>query len=183
MHSRGFSLICTVVWVVHVFDRGDSSVFEGQVSPRVPWVPGSRGAARRRAVFDSRDDALDSYRGRGGFKSWPETWLEAYVRHAFVSDGDHVRLACSPEWESATFAHTEHKPWSGIRQLQCEVVALAAEQASTFSPAARERFSALLPAAEVTVVAGTTHFLPMERPDAIRDTVRQKMSITVCESQ
>jgi pimeloyl-ACP methyl ester carboxylesterase len=141
-------------------------------------IPLAAGAARRRAVFDSRDDALDSYRGRGGFKSWPETWLEAYVRHAFVSDGDHVRLACSPEWESATFAHTEHKPWSGIRQLQCEVVALAAEQASTFSPAARERFSALLPAAEVTVVAGTTHFLPMERPDAIRDTVRQK-----CRSQ
>ncbi|MFB2823588.1 alpha/beta hydrolase, partial [Marinobacter shengliensis] len=42
------------------------------------------GAARRRRVFDSHAAALDNYRGRGGFKTWPEAWLNAYVQHAFV---------------------------------------------------------------------------------------------------
>ena len=122
------------------------------------------GAARRRGVFDSRVAALNNYRGRGGFKTWPESWLKAYVQHAFIQHGEHVRLACSPEWESITFAQTEHNPWPDIRQLRCPVIALAAEHASTFSSAARKRVKRLLPSAEVIVLAGTTHFLPMEDP-------------------
>jgi pimeloyl-ACP methyl ester carboxylesterase len=133
------------------------------------------GAARRRREFDSHAAALDNFRGRGGFKTWPEAWLEAYVQHGLVREGDHVRLACTPEWESTTFAHTEHNPWPGIRRLQCPVIALAAEQASTFSPRARQRLQAVLPSAEVKDLAGTTHFLPMEQPEVVRDTVRQAL--------
>ncbi|MGR3247905.1 MAG: alpha/beta fold hydrolase [Paracoccus sp. (in: a-proteobacteria)] len=133
------------------------------------------GAARRRRVFDSQATALSNYRGRGGFRTWPDEWLEAYVRHGLVPHENQVRLACSPEWESTTFAHTEHHPWPGIRRLQCPVIALAAERASTFSPAARQRLSALLPLAEVNTIAGATHFLPMERPEAVLDTVRSAL--------
>lgn len=133
------------------------------------------GAARRRGVFDSHIAALDNYRGRGGFKTWPESWLEAYVQHAFIPQGEHVCLACSPEWESITFAHTEHNPWPDIRQLRCPVIALAAERASTFSSAARKRLRKLLPSAEVSVLAGTTHFLPMEQTDTVRDAMLKVM--------
>ncbi|OAN92927.1 alpha/beta hydrolase [Marinobacter sp. EhC06] len=131
------------------------------------------GAARRRRVFDSHAVALDNYRGRGGFKTWPEAWLNAYVQHAFVPQGDQVQLACAPEWESATFAHTEHNPWPGIRQLRCPVIALAAERGSTFSPKAQKRLKALLPSADVRVLEGTTHFLPMEQKDTVRDAILQ----------
>ncbi|MCG2581895.1 MAG: alpha/beta hydrolase [Marinobacter sp.] len=131
------------------------------------------GAARRRGVFDSHTAALDNYRGRGGFKTWPEAWLEAYVQHAFVPQEDQLQLACSPEWESTTFAHTEHNPWPGIRQLRCPVIALAAEHGSTFSPAAQKRLQTQLPSADVRVVAGTTHFLPMEQNDTVRDAILQ----------
>ena len=131
------------------------------------------GAARRRRVFDSHAAALDNYRGRGGFKTWPEAWLNAYVQHAFVPQGDQVQLACAPEWESTTFAHTEHNPWPGIRQLRCPVIALAAERGSTFSPAARKRLQTLLPWADVMVLEGTTHFLPMEQNETVRDAILQ----------
>ena len=131
------------------------------------------GAARRRRVFDSHAAALDNYRGRGGFKTWPEAWLNAYVQHAFVPQGDQVQLACAPEWESTTFAHTEHNPWPGIRQLRCPVIALAAERGSTFSPKAQKRLKALLPSADVRVLEGTTHFLPMEQKDIVRDAILQ----------
>lgn len=134
------------------------------------------GAARRRREFDSHAAALNNYRGRGGFRSWPEAWLEAYVQHGLVPNSNHVRLACMPEWESSTFAQTEHNPWPGIRQLRCPVIALAADRASTFSPKARQRLRALLPTAEVNVLPGTTHFLPMERPEAVEDAVRQAIS-------
>ena len=131
------------------------------------------GAARRRRVFDSHAAALDNYRGRGGFKTWPEAWLEAYIQHAFEPQEDQVQLACAPEWESTTFAHTEHNPWPGIRQLRCPVIALAAERGSTFSPAAQKRLQTLLPSADVRVLEGTTHFLPMEQKEAVRDAILQ----------
>ena len=131
------------------------------------------GAARRRRVFDSHAAALDNYRGRGGFKTWPDAWLEAYIQHAFLPQDDQVRLACAPEWESTTFAHTEHNPWPGIRQLRCPVIALAAERGSTFSPKAQKRLKALLPSADVRVLEGTTHFLPMEQKDIVRDAILQ----------
>ena len=131
------------------------------------------GAARRRRVFQSHAAALENYRGRGGFKTWPEAWLNAYVQHAFVPQGDQVQLACAPEWESTTFAHTEHNPWPGIRQLRCPVIALAAERGSTFSPKAQKRLKALLPSADVRVLEGTTHFLPMEQKDIVRDAILQ----------
>ena len=134
------------------------------------------GAARLRSVFESHAMALSNYRGRGGFKTWPEAWLEAYVQHAFVPQDDQVRLACSPDWESAIFANTEHNPWPGIRSVKCPVIALAAERQSTFSPAARKRFRTLQPSADVSVLSGTTHFLPMERPDAVCDAVLQVLS-------
>ena len=124
-------------------------------------------------VFQSHAAALENYRGRGGFKTWPEAWLNAYVQHAFVPQGDQVQLACAPEWESTTFAHTEHNPWPGIRQLRCPVIALAAERGSTFSPKAQKRLKALLPSADVRVLEGTTHFLPMEQKDIVRDAIPQ----------
>ena len=137
------------------------------------------GAARRRRVFDSHAAALDNYRGRGGFKTWPDAWLEAYIQHAFLPQDDQVRLACAPEWESTTFAHTEHNPWPGIRQLRCPVIALAAERGSTFSPKAQKRLKALLPSADIRILEGTTHFLPMEQKDTVRDAILQ-LALTGC---
>ena len=134
-------------------------------------LPLAAGAARRRGAFDSYAAAMDNYRGRGAFKTWPEAWLESYVRYAFITQGTQIQLACSAEWESTTFAHTEHNPWPGIRELRCPVIALAAERGSTFSSIARKRVQALLPLAEVRVLGGTTHFLPMEQREVVRDAI------------
>ncbi|HEX4895759.1 MAG TPA: alpha/beta hydrolase [Solimonas sp.] len=134
------------------------------------------GAARRRAHFASRAEAVEKYRGRGGFRSWPAPWLDAYVEHGFVDDDMGVRLACAPAWESATFTHTEHNAWPDIRRLRCPVIALSASHASTFAPAARQRLRTVLPAAEVTTVTNTTHFLPMEHPQAVADAIRRLLA-------
>lgn len=132
-------------------------------------VPLAAGALRRRAVFPDRAAAFENYRRKKAFSTWPDTWLEAYVEHGFIDTDEGVRLACDPSWECATFAATEHKPWSTLRHLTCPVVALAAERASTFPPSAQHRLQRLLSAAEIQGVAGTTHFLPMEQPQAVLD--------------
>lgn len=131
------------------------------------------GAIRRRPYFASHGEVIERYRGRGAFRSWPTPWLEAYVEHGFVNDGAGVRLACAPEWESATFAHTEHNAWPSIRKLRCPVIAMGASHASTFAPTSRQRLKALLPSAEVSTVANSSHFLPMEHPQAVVDAVHR----------
>ncbi len=57
------------------------------------------GAARRRRVFDSRAAALENFRGRGGFRTWPAAWLGNYVEHGLGARGERCRLACTPVLE------------------------------------------------------------------------------------
>ena len=42
-------------------------------------IPLAKGALRRRRLFESRDQALIAYRGRGAFKGWPEMALAHYL--------------------------------------------------------------------------------------------------------
>jgi len=60
------------------------------------------GALRRRAVFESRREVRDHYRGRGFFAGWQDSLLDAYIDHGFAaaSDGS-VTLRCTPEIEHA----------------------------------------------------------------------------------
>ncbi len=46
-------------------------------------LPLVQGALRRRSVFDNREAAFTAYRGRGAFKTWPETMLADYVGGGF----------------------------------------------------------------------------------------------------
>lgn len=143
------------------------------ITKRLHKVPRSNhiaNAARRRAAFDSRAAARDHYRGRGTFRTWSEDCLKLYVKHGFVDDHEHgVRLAATPAWESATFAG-EHDPWPNIRRLGQwgrPVSLLAADTETTFPYANRGRFTRLASQTTLESVPGTTHSLPLERPDCV----------------
>lgn len=144
---------------------------------RAPWTSGrlwkrmaiAQGALRRRAVFDSREAAFAAYKGRGAFRSWPDTVVADYVAGGFVETGDgKVTLACTPQWEASSFAAQGHDPWGALRRLTAPVRILKAEKGSTcrITSALLARHS---PRAVMETAAGSTHFLPMERPDLVRD--------------
>ncbi len=135
------------------------------------------GAARRRNQFSTRQEALQRYLGRGAFATWPAAWVEAYVAHAFMEDDVGVRLVCTPEWESASFAATEHHPWPAARKVRCPIIALGGESNSTFPMSSRRRLHRLLPQARIESVVGTTHFVPMERTDLVVKAARQLLGI------
>jgi pimeloyl-ACP methyl ester carboxylesterase len=135
----------------------------------LPPSPLVLGAQRRRAVFPSREAALTAYRGRGAFRTWPEAMLEDYVTGGFrdLPDGT-VTLACAPEWEASNFTSHAHDTLAAFEALQCPVGILKAEHESTCRP--DPRLDALEAAGRISVevLEGTTHFLPMERPEAVR---------------
>lgn len=122
---------------------------------------------RRRAIFPSREGALKSYRGRGAFSTWPEPMLADYVDAGFrdLPDGQ-ISLACAPAWEASGYAAQDHDSWKALRRSICSIDILRAEAASTFHLGAYPE--GLGDRIRITTVPGTSHFLPMERPDLVQ---------------
>jgi pimeloyl-ACP methyl ester carboxylesterase len=139
----------------------------------LPWVfslwrsqfPLAKAAGRRRAVFPDRQAVLDAYTGRGAFKSWPRTMLVDYCEDGFkdMPDGQ-VSLSCAPAFEAACFAGQRHDPIRAIRALQVPGRLLRGARHST-------TVATLIPlltrcGIQVETIAETSHFLPMEKPEA-----------------
>ena len=132
----------------------------------------AEGADRRRALFPSRDAVLDSYRGRGAFKTWPEEALVDYIADGFVDRPDgQVELACAPAWEASNFRSHGHDPWEAIARLKTPTTILRASIGSTCSLTSADQLPADLAPKHVETIADSTHFLPIERPDLTRATL------------
>jgi pimeloyl-ACP methyl ester carboxylesterase len=140
----------------------------GRMARRYPLVAG---ALRRRARFDSRDAAIEAYRGRGAFRDWPEQALADYVAEGFRDVGDGVELVCAPEWEASNYAAQGHDPWPVLRRMERPVHILKAERGSTCSLGPGQ-----IPDVTVDTVPEGTHFFPMIQPEAARAALRRSLS-------
>jgi pimeloyl-ACP methyl ester carboxylesterase len=131
------------------------------------------GALRRRANFPSKAAALEAYRGRGAFRTWSEAQLADYVEAGFrETDDGEVTLTCTPAWEASNFRTHNYDPWGAFRDSRCGVRILRAAEASTFRLEGHEDELAATGRIEVETLPGTSHFLPMERPERVRETLR-----------
>ena len=130
------------------------------------------GALRRRAVFPSRQAAFEAYLGRGAFKSWSDVQLADYLAAGLSeTQAGEVSLTCTPEWEASNFRTHNYDAWTAFRESRCPIRILRAEQASTFRLEGHEADLGADGRITVETVPGTTHFLPMERPDLVRQTL------------
>jgi pimeloyl-ACP methyl ester carboxylesterase len=130
-----------------------------------------QGALRRRAVFPNRQAAFEAYLGRGAFRSWSDVQLADYLAAGLAeTEAGEVALTCTPEWEASSFRTHNYDAWAAFRESRCPIRILRAEQASTFR---LEGHEAELGGGRIAVetVPGTTHFLPMERPELVRETL------------
>jgi len=162
---KGLVLLDPVImpWLATLYARAPWT--SGRLWKRMPLV---QSALRRRAVFDDREQVFAGYKGRGAFKSWPETMLADYVAGGFVArDDGKVELACAPAWEASNYAAQAHDPWGAVRKVKAPVRILRAEKHSTCH--AGDGFARRGKAVRIETVEGTSHFLPMERPDVVRD--------------
>lgn len=129
--------------------------------------PMVQGARRRRANFADRPEAFASYRGRGAFQTWGDQLLADYLTDGLKDRPEGgLTLACSPEWEASGFAAHDHDTGAAIAGLGSPIRILKAEQNSTCRVEAGD--FAPPGGLDIEVLAGTTHFLPMERPELVR---------------
>jgi pimeloyl-ACP methyl ester carboxylesterase len=132
----------------------------------------ARGALKRRRTFASRQAAFEAWRGQGAFRTWPDEMLEDYVAAGFKDQPDGtVTLACTPEWEVSNYACQAHDSWAAFEAVHCPIHIL---RAAKDSPAdLDEGLGPWLASGRVRMetIAGTTHFLPMERPELVRQVI------------
>lgn len=134
-----------------------------RLSDRIPLV---RGARRRRARFDSREAALEAYRGRGAFRGWPDSVLIDYLGDGLRADGGDLVLNCAPDWEASNYMAQGHDPWRAMRMYRKPVRILRAATGSISQVPDRPRG---LDHLRVETVPGTGHMFPMVRADIVRD--------------
>lgn len=161
---RGIALFDPVILPRETAERamrdGGAAAFES------PLVAKAR---MRRRQFASRNEVYESYHGRAIFERWPDAALRDYIEAGFVdaSDGG-VELACAPEWEAANFAAHGHDIWEAMSRIEAPVRIFRAENHSTCAVAASSEFPRPPGQVEVQTVPGATHFLPIERPQIVR---------------
>lgn len=132
-----------------------------------------QGALRRRVSFPSHQAAFEAYVGRGAFRSWTEAQIADYVAAGFRETADgQVTLTCTPDWEASNFRTHNYDPWAAFAQSRCPIDIRRAAEGSTCRVEGREAELTADGRISVETVAGTTHFLPMERPDLVAQALR-----------
>ena len=146
----------------------DPVVMLGVAPADVAHSPMVNAARRRRADFDSRAQAFASYRGRGAFRTWPDDILTDYLQDGLheTTDGT-LTLSCSPAWEASGYAAHGHDTAAAIAALRCPTTIFKAAKNSTCRLDAGD----LDPPGgfQMSTAPETTHFLPMERQDLVRE--------------
>lgn len=134
-----------------------------RLARRIPLV---KNALKRRAVFESREQAMTAYVGRGAFRGWPEMMVADYLGDGLVQTDDGFVLTCPPEWEASNYAAQSHDPWRALKRYGGPVRILKAQAGSTCHVPEHPRG---LPNVTVQTVEGGTHFFPMLQADVARD--------------
>lgn len=132
--------------------------------------PIARSTLRRRSVFESREQAFASWKGRGAFKGWPDAVLRDYLTDGLLETPQGFRLACDPQWEASNYAAQSHNPWRALRRFKGPVQILRAGKGSLCA--------VMHGGANLTVetVEGGGHLFPMTHPDRVQGAVQELVS-------
>lgn len=131
-------------------------------------LPMASAAIKRRAVFKSREEAFNNYRRKSAFASWTDDWLKAYVQHGLIEKADgSFELACTPQWESLSFQHTEPDSMAWMKAPPCPIHIIAGNKGSTFQAGFQPKVKNRLKHATVEIIEGASHFLPMEHTETL----------------
>ena len=180
-HSMGATTTLLAVPEIPAATRPQLVLFDPVIPPREHFQNGprgpewdfplARGALKRRDIFASADEAFALYQGRGAFQSWQDATLRDFLIDGLTEHPDGtLHLSCSPHWEATNFAHfgvaTAYPvldyPPAPIRILRAENQSTCHFQSEP-APAM----------VQVETVSGTTHFIPMERPDCVAAALRE----------
>ncbi|MEE4270530.1 MAG: alpha/beta hydrolase [Thermoanaerobaculales bacterium] len=138
----------------------------------------AKGAARRRDRWPDRESHRASWSGKAVFASWDPRVVEDYLAAGVVDDPDGgVRLRYPKAWETRIFRICPHDEWAQLKRIETPTLVIRGETSDTLLPAAARRMAHDMPDATAIELAGTSHFLPMEKPEEVARLIADFASI------
>ena len=131
----------------------------------------SEATKKRRRYWKNKEEIFNSYKNKLIFKTWTETTIRNYIDGGTELIGDETRLTCDPLWEAATFSSWKHDAMGLIDKLNCPITLLQAEFNSTARGDGPMKLMKQDKLGVHKIVKGSTHFLPMEFPDIIKEEI------------
>lgn len=175
-HSMG-GCICTIAAASGDRIEALALVDPVLVDPRGPMPPtppdGLAVAARkRRRIWSSPQEMVESLTGRGAFTHWPGEAVESYVRYGLNPTGrlGEWELACDPEVEAWCFEYAPTvDPWPDMALAAQPTLILRAGETHGHGSPTGQRAVEGFPNAFETLIEDSDHFIPMRRPDAVAE--------------
>lgn len=128
--------------------------------------PIAKKARRRKYRFASREEAAERFlNGKGMFKTWDQSFIQAYLDCALEYTPEACHLRCHPETEAQIFSSVPSDVWRYAPDIKCPVLLLRGARSDTFSEEAAQKLNKKIGNCRLLTISGTTHFLPMEKPD------------------
>ncbi len=131
-------------------------------------------ARRRRRVWNSPQELFAAYRTKETFALWQEEVLWDYVHEGTyrLANGK-VALKCPPEVEAQLFAQARSLDiFSEIPRVQCPTLVLRGEKTGEPLYGIAEKVAARIPRGKLCTVPKASHFLPMEKPQAVAEMIK-----------
>lgn len=156
MFSSAYLFEPIVFSAEHLASRGDN--------------PMAGPARKRRAVFESREAAIERYGSRPPLSVLHPDAMAAYVNYGFVdTDDGQVTLACTPESEAATFEAEDKMTFDRLVGIKVPaLVAVGMETPERPGPADwAPDIAKTLAGGELREHRDLTHFGPLEAPERI----------------
>lgn len=136
-------------------------------------------AAKRRAVFSSREAAYDNYRAKPPFAGIDDDALRCYVHWGFEDrvDGT-VTLRCRPENEADLFRGSlvGSDLWDDLGSIRCPVTVAVSEFTGAVFTENAPRVANLLPKGRLIHCLGRTHFGLLEGIDEMAEIIVQSFA-------
>jgi len=123
----------------------------------------------RRMVWPSRQDLFRSFRRREPYATWTDEALHAYVDEGtFERPDGEIELLCPARVEGQVYsgAH-ELDAFARLRRVKAPILLLRGEHSTTLDESRAQRAIEAAPQSRLVTVSGTSHFIPMERPDEV----------------
>ena len=141
-----------------------SPFYEMDIS--VEQHPMASRAIRRRREWSGEAEAREYLDEKALFANWDPEMLELYLEHGMTeADNGALELACHPEQEAALFmGGRAQDPWELLDRVTCPVLLLEGETSENRGIVDLGRASSIMPRAELKVMEGAGHLVPMEKP-------------------
>lgn len=149
-----------------------SPLYQAKIS--VEQHPLASRSIRRRNTWSNREEAEAYFASKELFHGWDPEILQLYLEKGLTQEeGGSLTLACHPRREAALFmGGMARDPWELLEKVSCPALLVEGELSENREFIDLGQAAKLMPRAELRVVRGAGHLVPMEKPHETLDLIR-----------